>query len=552
MADEGVLRKQLMRMARLQRENPNLNEEDVLALFEAENNKESPPFVPRTEVPCPVPSSSIHSSDYGMPPLTPSASFDEYTFASANPLYFPIERYQGRETVNPIALSAPPAIHIDPSLDAASFFEAFNPSLSSTLPTSEHNSLITPPDMAREASCRSQLAGAFGMVRLDSCDGQDDLPFEEDEIAIMTGAQYSDDIISPPSSNTTTAPILIPTPNNKRHSPTTVQDLHEKEVLLSAKTASPIKSPKRPLGAWPQSAPQSARRPYVRPRHPRVMCKLCPDNKKGFRGDHEYRRHYDRSHADKKMGYVVVDRSGTGFLSKCKACSSKKAYGVDYNATAHLKRQHFNPDKGSTIKAPENLRDWIEAVEVKVTAKRKRKVVAKKEMESEDESEDEMSECEEEEEDKSTKQPQQQQQQQQQLSKEASIYEQQCDERRQTHSKLAEEISQQALTAATNVQHWPQDESFTQYFTFEGSTSAPQQRPRFTPGPENNKTQQVRREAHSFQSSGVSMLLPGASLDAFQYMLHHQHLAPPFVQADIDVSAGVSMSDLFMDSFGGC
>jgi hypothetical protein len=59
MADEGVLRKQLMRMARLQRENPNLNEEDVLALFEAENNKESSPFVPRTEVPCPVPSSSV-------------------------------------------------------------------------------------------------------------------------------------------------------------------------------------------------------------------------------------------------------------------------------------------------------------------------------------------------------------------------------------------------------------------------------------------------------------------------------------------------------------
>ena len=105
---------------------------------------------------------------------------------------------------------------------------------------------------------------------------------------------------------------------------------------------------------------------YVRPRHPRVICPLCPDGHPGFRGDHEFRRHHERIHARAKRVWVVRDRSGSGLLSKCKACTSGRHYGVDYNATAHLKRQHFNSSKTPGVVAPDNIRDWIEAVEVKV------------------------------------------------------------------------------------------------------------------------------------------------------------------------------------------
>lgn len=33
---------------------------------------------------------------------------------------------------------------------------------------------------------------------------------------------------------------------------------------------------------------------------------------------------------------------------------------MDYNATAHLKRQHFNQTKNPGIQVPGNLRDWVE------------------------------------------------------------------------------------------------------------------------------------------------------------------------------------------------
>jgi len=105
---------------------------------------------------------------------------------------------------------------------------------------------------------------------------------------------------------------------------------------------------------------------YVRPRHPRVLCPLCPDGHTGFRGDHEYRRHHERIHARRKRVWVVRDKSGSGLLSRCKACSTGRHYGVDYNATAHLKRQHFNPEKTPGIVVPDNIRDWIEAIEVEI------------------------------------------------------------------------------------------------------------------------------------------------------------------------------------------
>jgi len=122
----------------------------------------------------------------------------------------------------------------------------------------------------------------------------------------------------------------------------------------------------------------SATKPsYTRPPHPRVFCKQCNESPDGFRGDHELRRHMEREHAQVRKMFVVKDISKDGqFLGKCKACQSGKRYGQDYNAAAHLRRQHFSQTgtdekkkKGSfNTSSPDmaELRKWIKEVEVAV------------------------------------------------------------------------------------------------------------------------------------------------------------------------------------------
>lgn len=113
---------------------------------------------------------------------------------------------------------------------------------------------------------------------------------------------------------------------------------------------------------------------YHRPTVKRVYCMKCKEYPEGFRGEHELRRHTEAKHAPLVKRWICTEPQTSlpdapqpvTPLSKCKACINNKRYGAYYNAAAHLRRAHFNPNRSGKASGDwppmAVLKDWMREV----------------------------------------------------------------------------------------------------------------------------------------------------------------------------------------------
>jgi hypothetical protein len=94
-------------------------------------------------------------------------------------------------------------------------------------------------------------------------------------------------------------------------------------------------------------------KPSLRRRKDKVYCDECPEgSQQSFRGEHEVRRHKKIKHREWAEKWMILDATIAGRqptvampkrLEDCKHCQKNKLYKQLHNATAHIRRCHFNP-----------------------------------------------------------------------------------------------------------------------------------------------------------------------------------------------------------------